>query len=74
MSGKSKRTDGAGAAPPELRVYTLESGSWTWCYVEPATDIALHSNTTYGSRDEAAAAARTAYPDLPVAGEPDRST
>ncbi len=71
MSGKSGRTDGAAAAPPELRVYRLDSGSWTWCYVEPGTDLELHSNTTYGSRDEAVSAARTAYPDLGVAEEAD---
>ena len=73
MSGKSRPSDDAGGAPPEIRVYRLD-GTWGWCYVEPATDIELHSNTNYGSRDEAAAAARLAYPDLPVAGEAARPT
>ncbi len=73
MSKKSGRTDGAAAAPPELRLYRLDDGSWAWCYVEPGTDLELHSNTTYGSRDKAAAAARSAYPDLSVAGDADDS-
>ena len=68
MSGKSAPSDGAGGAPPELRVYRLD-GTWTWCYVEPAADLELHSNTTYGSREQAVAAARRAYVDVPVAGE-----
>ncbi len=69
MTAKSAPTDGAGAAPPELRVYRLDDDSWTWCYVEPATDVELHSNTSYASRDEATGAARRAYPDVPVADE-----
>ena len=70
MSGKSRHTDGSPEAPPELRVYRLGDRSWAWCYVEPATGIQLHSNTTYGGAEEAAAAACAAYPDLRVAGEP----
>lgn len=68
MSGKSRHSDDAGGGPPAIRVYRLD-GTWTWCYVEPATDVELQSNTTYAGREQAAAAAQRAYPDMPILGE-----
>lgn len=71
MTGKSTPTDADRAAPPELRVYRLDDGHWTWCYVDAATDVELQSNTDYPNADDAAAAARQAYPDVPLADEGD---
>lgn len=66
---RRRLSDAAGVAPAELRVYRLEDGGWTWCYIEPATDVELQSNTTYAGQEQAAAAARQAYPDTPISGE-----
>lgn len=64
MTSKSRPADGARAGSPSLRVYEIHDGTWTWCYDDPAAGVELHSNTDYSSPDEAAAAARQAYPDV----------
>lgn len=46
-----------------LRVYRRD-GRWAWCYQEPVSGLELHSNLDYGNRDDAAAAAHRAYPDV----------
>jgi hypothetical protein len=48
----------------ELRLRSLDEHGWTWCYVEPGTDVELYSNETYASPEEAREWARRAYPDL----------
>lgn len=53
--------------PAQLRVSATPGGGWTWSYVEPDNGIVLHSNETYGSREEAVEWARRAYPDLEFA-------
>ncbi len=50
----------------QLRINSVEGDGWTWSYVEPDSDIELHSNETYGSREAAVEWARRAYPDLEV--------
>lgn len=52
---------------PHLRLNPVDGDGWTWSYVEPDSDVELHSNERYGSRDEAAEWAKRAYPDLDVA-------
>ncbi len=49
----------------ELRVQSLDEYGWTWCYVEPETDVELYSNETYPTADDARDWARRAYPDVP---------
>lgn len=60
--------DGPGAA---LRVDSTEDGRWTWSYSEPATDLTLHSNETFATREAAMDWAQRAYPDVPFADEQD---
>ncbi len=54
---------------PELRVTPTDDDRWTWRYNEPATDLTLHSNETFASRDVAMDWARRAYPDVPFADD-----
>jgi hypothetical protein len=49
-----------------LRVYHHPDGNWRWCYQEPDSGLELHSNDDFSTREEAAASARRAYPDLAV--------
>ena len=43
-----------------------QGGAWQWMYRDPEEDIALLGNRTCASRRAALAAARTAYPGVPV--------
>lgn len=56
--------------PPEVRVEVWEQapGAWRWRFVDDAGEVSLElsSNTTEHSQDAAVAAARLAYPDVPV--------
>ena len=54
----------------ELRVRSLDEHGWTWCFVEPETDVELYSNETYPTPDEAKDWARRAYPDVPFSEDP----
>jgi hypothetical protein len=45
-------------------LYQRQDGRWAWCYEEADHDLELHSNDDYPTREEAAAAARRAYPDV----------
>ena len=47
-----------------VRLYQRQDGRWAWCYQEAEHDLELHSNDDYPTREEAAAAARRAYPDV----------
>ena len=49
-----------------LRLYPRHDGHWGWCYQEPDSGLELHSNDDYPTREEAAASARRAYPDVPL--------
>ncbi len=59
------------SAGAHIRINAGEGGRWTWSYVEPDSDIELHSNETYSSREDAANWAKRAYPDLDVADTED---
>jgi hypothetical protein len=47
-----------------IDVWEEQPERWRWAYRE--ADVEFLSNQLYGSRAEALAAARTAYPDLPT--------
>jgi hypothetical protein len=66
---RSAKPPGAGAV---LRVYHRDDRHWAWCYEEPDRDLELHSNDEYPTREEAAASARRAYPDVPLVPEAGR--
>lgn len=67
MKSRRPTPDGQGAAAPaHLRVEHCADGRWTWCWVETATGAELYSNTTYAAQEAANAAARRAYPELPL--------
>ena len=59
-----QRPDGEGAA---LHVHEMEDGRWTWRYVDPSSDLELHSNETFSSEEAARDWAQRAYPDVPFA-------
>jgi hypothetical protein len=52
------------AAHAVVRLYQRQDGRWAWCYEEAEHGLELHSNDDYSTREEAAAAARHAYPDV----------
>ena len=52
------------AARAVVRVYQRQDRRWAWCYQEPDRGLELHSNDDYPTREEAAASARRAYPDV----------
>lgn len=56
-----------------IEVWEAAPGSWRWRYAEPSPSrsdagavVDLPSHTDYADAEEAAAAARTAYPGVPV--------
>jgi hypothetical protein len=52
-----------------VQVWRGSDARWHWRYVEPSADgssLTLYGNKHYASRDEAARAATTAYPDVPL--------
>ena len=53
----------------ELQVRSVEDDGWTWCYVEPDSDVELYSNEVYPTPDDAKDWARRAYPDVPFADD-----
>jgi hypothetical protein len=57
-----------------LHVYRRDDSHWAWSYQEPDSGIELHSNDDYPTREEASAAARRVYPDLPLLPEAGRRT
>jgi hypothetical protein len=54
-------------AHSQLYIERLEDDRWTWRYVEGESDVELHSNETFSSREAAVDWARRAYPDVPFA-------
>jgi hypothetical protein len=60
------------AARAVLRVYQRDDHHWGWCYQEPDSGNELHSNDDYPTREEAAASARRAYPDVPLVPDASR--
>jgi ubiquinol-cytochrome c reductase cytochrome b subunit len=76
--GRSRRTGaGEGAREPDpaarIEVWQELGRVWRWRYLEPATGrepVVLVSNTDFPGRQEAADAARTAYPGVPISPAP----
>ncbi|MBX6357152.1 MAG: ubiquinol-cytochrome c reductase cytochrome b subunit [Micromonosporaceae bacterium] len=68
---KDDRVPGDGDGPPAARIEVWQEFGlvWRWRYVEPtggAKDLELTSNIDYPSEQEAAKAARAAYPGVPI--------
>ncbi|MEW6473808.1 MAG: hypothetical protein AB1679_16270 [Actinomycetota bacterium] len=60
-SPKPPEPEGSAAV---LELYARPDGRWLWCYREPEHGVELHSNLDFATREEAAASARRAYPDV----------
>jgi hypothetical protein len=57
-----------------IEVWREPSGFWRWRYLDAEHPTELLSSRGYESRDEAMAAARLAYPGVPMASTPRRHT